>query len=512
MRQLWIALAALVVVAAGFAVYLRMNGKETPAETGAVAAAAEMCAEHGVPEADCPFCDPGLVERRGMCREHGVPEALCVTCNPALETAFRAEGDWCAGHGVPESQCVKCGHDPRNPGAAAPPPPEPELGTFTVERRETPRTARAPSVTCDTESLVVRLADPDVVEEIGLATEPVTKRPIRRVLDVNAQVDYDRNRYARVSPRAPGVVRKVAADLGDEVEAGDTLAVVDSQELGSAKADLLSSLALVSQWEKNRSRERELLEKGVSTEKELLAAETALTESRVAADRARQRLTNLGLSEEEVDRVVESRDTSSLLPLAAPFAGVVVRRDVAPGEMADTSRALFTVSDVSRMWAVLDVSEADAVRLKPGLAVKFAPDGLPGRFFPGSVTFVGTEVDRHTRTVRVRAELMNPEGTLRANMYGRATVVVADGTEAPVVPKDAVQWEGCCNVVFVAGGGGIFYPRKVRLGAELGRFYEVLEGVTAGEPVVTSGSFLMKTEILKGSIGAGCCEPNPGSE
>ena len=121
-------------------------------------------------------------------------------------------------------------------------------------------------------------------------------------------------------------------------------------------------------------------------------------------------------------------------------------------------------------------------------------------------------MDHTTRTLKARAELDNPNGLLRANMFGRAVVTIRDSQLMVVVPKSAVQWEGCCNVVFVRKSDQLFLPRKVRLGYSTDDYYEVLEGVNPGDEIVTQGSFLLKTEILKGSIGQGCCEVGQGKK
>ena len=107
--------------------------------------------------------------------------------------------------------------------------------------------------------------------------------------------------------------------------------------------------------------------------------------------------------------------------------------------------------------------------------------------------------------------MTNDRGLLRANMFARAGINLHSRAESPVVPESAVQWEGCCNVVFVKQSETTYQPRKVHLGIGTGTVYEVLSGVSRGEEVVTQGSFLLKTEILKGSIGAGCCEVDPGA-
>jgi cobalt-zinc-cadmium efflux system membrane fusion protein len=123
---------------------------------------------------------------------------------------------------------------------------------------------------------------------------------------------------------------------------------------------------------------------------------------------------------------------------------------------------------------------------------------------------VAPALDPRTRTLKARAEVPNPDGLLRAGTFAKALVTVSPQAPALLVPKSAVQWEGCCNVAFVRRSDVVFEPRKLRLGPATDRHYVVLDGLAEGDEVVTTGSFLLKTEILKGSIGAGCCEVEPG--
>ena len=133
------------------------------------------------------------------------------------------------------------------------------------------------------------------------------------------------------------------------------------------------------------------------------------------------------------------------------------------------------------------------------------------RKLPGRITWVSSHLDPRTRTLEVRAEMDNLDGALRANMFAKAVITVRDSEPTVVVPRAAVQWEGCCNVVFVKDSPTTFHPVKVHLGPAAGSMVEVRRGLSGGETVVTQGSFLLKTEILKGSIGAGCCEVQPGT-
>lgn len=474
----------------------------SPEASSAVA----LCAEHSI--SNCPFCSPAVMQEMGFCKGHGVPEAVCTKCRDDLEQAFRSEGDWCEEHGLPESHCETC-----DPGAlekyksssVAPVrrAQEPQLAVFT---QDTPRVRALPSLACSTDSSVVRLADASVAERVGILVEEVQSGKLRKTLEAPATVDYDSRSHARLAPRAAGIVVEVRRELGDWVEAGEVLVVLDCAALGAAKSELLQAAARVGLWDKNSKRERALLDKGLSTEKDTLAAETQLVESHIALAAGEQRLANLGLSAEQIAAVKEQGEASSLLSISAPFAGVVVGLETVLGELASPEQSIISIADTSRMWVMMDVDQAQIRLVERGQPVLLAVEGWAGETLGGRVTWLSSDVDRHTRTVKVRAEFANPEAILRAQSFGTARIVTRDDKQAVLVPKDAVQWEGCCNVAFERQSPTEFVPRKLRLGYDTGDYYEVLSGLSGAEMVVTQGSFILKTELRKGSIGAGCCE------
>ena len=490
-------LLALLALAAG--VPLTACGNDA-----APVAAVGMCAEHGVLEAECPWCHEDLVAKLGECEEHGVAEALCWQCKPSLVTGYKLSGDWCGEHGLPESLCVTCDPSRTGPriGRAA---PLPEDGVSVTQDPSTPRSRRAPSATCASETMRVRLASPDIAKSAGFRYEEVRTRKVVETLAVNAEFAFVQRAYARLAARVGGTVREVGKDLGDAVRTGDVLAVVEAPELGAAKAEILQAQELVDLWKRNHERERGLLDRGLSTQRDVISAETSLAEATVALTSAKQRLRNLGVQPEVVERVIPEKDTSSLALVRAPFAGVVVEREAVVGEVVDTAKTLFAVADTSQIWAMLDVPEADAARVHVGQSAVIQVGGARGERVAGKVSWLSPRVETGTRTVKVRVELVNPAGTLRAGMFGTAEIRVHEGAPLPVVPKSAVQWEGCCNVVFLRQNDQLFLPRKVKLGADLGDYYAVESGVSEGDVVVTDGSFLLRTEIRKESIGAGCC-------
>lgn len=467
---------------------------------------------HGMPVGQCPFCDETLIEKMGFCHGHGVPEAFCTKCNPAIIVAFKSTGDWCAGHNIPESQCTICNPDlpGSRPSDQKPAPSSPSVEL--VRMPELPRGQRRPAVTCRTNTVKIQFRSPEIARAVGLEYVRVESRDVTETILCNAEITYDANRYARLASRAPGVVREVRKDLGQTVAAGEILAIIDSTDLGSAKAAYLQATALVNLWKKNYASEKQLLESKISSKREALEAETKLVESRIALSMAYQRLRSLGLSDTQLKAVSEKQDASSLLPLLAPFSGIVVERSGVVGEVVDVRKPLLGIADTSRMWAMLDLYESDLLKVRNGQPVVFEAEGLPGEQRGGRVTWVSSNVDRRTRTLKVRAEIANPEGLLRSGMFGNAIISLRRNEAAQVVPKGSVQWEGCCNVVFVRRSDMLFEPRKVRLGYEMEQYVVIENGVVEGEEIVTTGSFLLKTEILKGSIGAGCCEVDPGKK
>jgi cobalt-zinc-cadmium efflux system membrane fusion protein len=504
-------LAALALATTSLAACGQNETQEAAEARPAVPAADAFCEEHQIAEAQCAWCNPELIETLGWCNGHDIPEAFCYRCNPALVPAFQAIGDWCAGHDRPESQCYICNPE-LDPARQEVVPEEAEASLGRPRpTQDVPRSQLPPAVYCSTQDLVVQFESPDISRLAGLQYARAEQRRITQTIECNARLDYDGDRYAHLSSQVPGTVAKVHHDLGAEVTAGDPLLTISSAQLGGAKAAYLLAHAAVEFRTKNHARERDLLTRSAGTELDLLEAENALAESRIALSRAEQELLRLGLREDAIERVARDHDTSPTYVLTAPFDGIVVERTVARGEGVSSDETLFAVADVSRMWALLDVYEADIPAVRPGQSVVLRVDGFRGQSVPGEITWVASHVDPSTRTLQVRAELDNPGGALKANMFASASVAVRDRHTAVTVPVDSVQWDGCCNIVFVKRTDVLYEPRKVLLGLKTGTAYEVLRGLHSGDEIVTQGSFLLKTELMKGSIGAGCCEVQPGT-
>jgi cobalt-zinc-cadmium efflux system membrane fusion protein len=221
------------------------------------------------------------------------------------------------------------------------------------------------------------------------------------------------------------------------------------------------------------------------------------------------KLQALGLPPAEIGRLDTPPTTANLIPVLAPRDGVITARDVVAGEVVETTRTLFTIVDNRRMWLLLDVALEDARYVKLGQQVVFHPDGGTHEHF-GQITWISSHIDSETRTVKLRAELPNPDGDLRDESFGAGRIVLREDDEAIIAPNDAIHWEGCCHVAFVRDKNylakdsyKVFHTRMVRPGITNGDYTEMIAGLLPGEVVVTKGSGVLRAELLKGDLGAG---------
>ncbi|MCR4318358.1 MAG: efflux RND transporter periplasmic adaptor subunit [Planctomycetes bacterium] len=497
-KTLFLAIAA--------AMFLSCNGEGEKNEISEGQGEVEWCDEHGIAEAECAWCDPSLIESEGYCEGHGVAEALCWKCKPAVIAGYKAEKDWCEEHELPESRCKICNPDDPSgrteDGAANPVHP----------RDANLRASRRNSDTCETSSLVVKFANAEIAKRAGLEYFAVTTRSITEDLSANCEIVFDGNRYAHISSRVKGVVSRVLSDVGAKVTKGETLLVIDSSELSEAKSDLIAANARLVLSERNLGRFHSLLAGGATSELSLLEAETNLVEAKLAENRAQRALGNLGLTDEEIESVVLTSDTSPLLNVKAPFDGEIAARHAVLGEFTDDFDVLFDLCDMSRMWAMIDIHQDSAGSVRLGAPVTIKVPGPRNETASGEIAWIGSSIDPRTRTLKVRAELDNTRGALRDGMFTRASVRVYDSVPSIVVPKSAVHWEGCCNVVFERRSETEFAPRKVTIDYANEGYYVLREGLEEGAQIVTTGSFLLKTELMKESIGAGCCEVEESSK
>jgi cobalt-zinc-cadmium efflux system membrane fusion protein len=382
------------------------------------------------------------------------------------------------------------------------------LGLAACDRASEPLSKDAAEVGHPDEAKRTIHLSPEAVASAGITVAAAEVRPLRTEIETTGSVDFDQRRFAHVSPRVGGRVEATLAEVGDLVRSGQVLARVDSIELGEAIGEYLQARARAELARETFERERGLFADRVSSEQEMLSAQAAAREADAALRGAEEHLHLLGRSDDQVRALGYDQPRASVYEVRAPFAGTVVERHATLGEMVEPQAPLFQVADLSRVWVWIDVFERDLARVHLGDDVELNVDAFPESEFEGKLVYLGSRVETESRTARARIEVPNPEGRLRPGMFARVRISdphasdgKAESTPLLTVPESALQREGERFVVFVASGDGRFEPRDVRVGRKGEGFVEILDGLTAGELVAISGTFVLKSEASKESLG-----------
>ena len=447
-------------------------------------------------------------EIANWCAEHRVPESQCTLCHSELIAKFKATGDWCGAHNLPESHCRLCNPDivfPQEKALQKSSPKEDSgLGISIFFPKNNPN--------CATDGALIQFATVKTVERAGLTIEPVLSAVLSPSVEAPAEIMLDETNTAVVTTSVPVLVVRWLAQPGQLIKSGEAIAELESPEMPKLQGDYLEASAHSKVLELELRRNEELLKQDLISK---AGYETALASAQVAqAELAKTEgfLRAAGLTEAELERIEAEKSVTPRYWLRATISGRLMKRDAKLGELLPAGTPLTLISDPSSLWIEANVREQDVKRIKVGQEMEFMPDASGNRRFKGQVIWVVQYLDRETRTATVRGKMLYSSDKLNPGEFGRAIIYTHKAnTLAVLVPKDAVQWEGCCNVVFVQEALDRYRPRKVKIDTGEADYYRVTEGIRPGEQVVVHGSYLLKTELKKESIGAGCCEVTPSS-
>lgn len=352
---------------------------------------------------------------------------------------------------------------------------------------------------------------PEAMRSAQVQTVEVQPKALAVGLTVPARITFTQNGVAQVAARVPGRLGSIEVQLGERMKKGQVLGYLESPELGQAQAEYLSAVTKARVTEENFRREKELLAKGITSEREMREAESAFVTALAERNAADVRLHAMGLTDAEIATLRNNDHYSSRFPARSPIDGTVVEIEVIVGQAVEGTTHLFTVGELSELWVLLDLPEAQLAAVQPGQPVDITVQALPGRRFQGRVKHVGDIINERTRTVPVRVSVRNTDNALKPGMYATAEVATRGQAEedagAPpvhlVVPREAVQRVGNADVVFVPAGENRFKPVEVKLGQGSARDVELLSGLEPGTQVVTQGAFVLKSELMKESLGEG---------
>ncbi len=397
---------------------------------------------------------------------------------------------------------------------------------------------------------------PEAVAAAGIEIEGVTERPAVALLQATGTIEANQQRSQQATPLVGGRIERVNVSLGDRVRAGAVLAVIASPQIAQIHGKLheaetqhalaernldrvlraenrvavLSAKARLDEADATLRRVRRLVELGAGAGKDLIAAETAqrtakaeyefqsnislnreVQEARAAVETARVDVSHirdemraLGAPVPEGERHSHDNDTS-LVAVRAPVSGAVIERLVNAGAGVEAGKPLFTIGDLSTVWVVANVPEAQISLVHVGTPVEITASALGNAISSGRVAYIDPQLNEDTRTARVRIEMANTAERLKTGMFVQVGFQAGATTENQelVIKSEALQRIEDRTVVFIPKDDepGAFEVREVQVGAESGGYTRVLAGLDLGQKVVTKGSFTLKTQMMKGELG-----------
>jgi cobalt-zinc-cadmium efflux system membrane fusion protein len=389
------------------------------------------------------------------------------------------------------------------------------------ERAEAPCEHSVPIYQCDEcryEAGVVKVGAGILKQGDGqglVRTQSVTKTTVAVALPATGEVALNENATAHISPRIGGIIDTVGADVGMRVEAGDTLLTLTSVELGRALADYERNRALAALSDKVLKREAKLREQNIGSEQDMIEAQIAFEQHRAELKASEQMLHVLGLTEEDLRAMEEPAHGvgTGRLQVRAPFAGTIIEKHAVIGELSEPGRDVLLLSDLSVVWVWANVYSRDLAELlaaeKRGpVDIGIAVAAFPDRLFKGRLDYIGATMSEETRTVRVRATVENPELILRPGMFCEVSITIGNGQaeEVLVVPRTALFTDEGRTFVFKHWKDDYFARQDVRSGREFSGIVEILSGLQPGDVIASEGGFLLKSDVLREKMGAGCAD------
>jgi cobalt-zinc-cadmium efflux system membrane fusion protein len=336
--------------------------------------------------------------------------------------------------------------------------------------------------------------------EVSAAAEGI----LEQGLSMSARIALDPRREALISVWIAGQVDAISVRTGDPIRQGQTLATVQSPELGEAIAAFRAASARDSAADVRLARLKRLEEAGVTSHAEVLESEADHAAAEGAREAAEERLRILGVDPSIGDPHAGEHYVSHVR-VRSPIRGKVLSTDISVGERVAPGQALFHVGDLDEVWLLLNVYERDLSLVQAGQPVRFTVEAWPDEVFEGTVEQIGDWLDPDARTIEVRVTVENADHRLKPNMFAQATLSVgrSDAAAGVLLPLSALQEFEGQTVAFVEESPRHFTPRPVQVAARSSAQAQLSSGLIAGERVVTAGAFALKSELEKGALGSG---------
>ena len=341
--------------------------------------------------------------------------------------------------------------------------------------------------------IVVKLKD-TAIKEFGIETALAQGGTIGMHTTLPAEIALNADAVAHIVPRVPGVVYSVSKNLGDNVQAGEVLAVIHSLELSDYKAGYLGAKEKLTLTQALFDREKNLWEKKITAEQEYLNAKRDLADAQIEMRSSCQKLHALGFSQGYLESLSNQPDESFIVyEVVTPIAGTIIEKHLTLGEMLKDDSEPFVIADINNVWVNVNVHQKDLSKVRCGQKAVIKTEHNQGQ---GIVSYVSSVLDENTRTALARIVLPNEDGMWHPGTFAAASIYIDQADCNIVVPKEAVVAVAGEQFVFISDEDG-FEPREVTLGRMNGEFAEIVSGLELGQTYVSKGAFTIKSEMTK---------------
>lgn len=346
----------------------------------------------------------------------------------------------------------------------------------------------------------VHLTD-EMIKKLNLEFDKVSMRKIRSFISAPAKVTPVQNLEAFVGSIIDGRVQEIFVNQGDYVKKGQILAKIVNFQIGEIKGEYLKSKAEFEFAKENLQRIKSLFESNISSKKSYLLAQAEYEKAKGEFLAVREKLVSIGITDQDIVKSGENENTNlPILDIKAPISGKIVERDITVGEYIESTRNLFRIIDISKLWVDADIYEKDISKMKLGQNVDIIVKTYPDKIYKGEIIYIGDVLNTDTKTLTIRTILNNPENILKPYMFSTVRIYYGDGKSRLTVSTSAVESSNDEKFVFIVEDANVFEKRNVICGIESDGLTEIIAGLEEGENVVIKGSFILRSELEKSKL------------
>lgn len=327
------------------------------------------------------------------------------------------------------------------------------------------------------ESNIVHLSNENK-ELIKIETTKAEMKKLKTKIFVPGVVTYNEKRLTHITSRISGIIEEVFVFLQTRVKAGEHLLSIYSPEYLTFQSEFIQAEERLKRTKQIKDIEEETTAKSIY-------------------ESAKRKLEILGVTEEEISKLEKSHAPQTSLIVRASFTGTIVESNVVQGNYVQPGSNLYKLADLTTLWIIADVYEKDIAYVESDKIAEIQTTAYPDKIFKGNITAIGDILEEKTRTFKVRIEITNPEGKLKPGMFVNILIESESYIEIFAVPISAIQTEGGKEIVFIEKKPNTYIKREVKTGLRSEEFVQILDGINTGEKVVSKGSFILKSELLK---------------